>query len=422
MSNSDANARLLREDEQNDGQLIHVVWEVTLGCNLSCGHCGSRAGTPREHELTTDQCLDVVAQFAAIGVRYVTLIGGEAFLRADWIDIIRAIHDAGMFCGMTTGGFELSKTMLDDAAAAGLGNVSVSIDGIGKTHDAQRGQKGAFEHAVQAAKWVREVGIGLAVNTQINRLSAPELSQIADLLVELRVQSWQVQLTVPMGNAADRPELILQPYDLLEVFPELVSIKTTKLDPAKIQIAPASNVGYFGPYERHLRFGGESGAHWSGCPAGRFTAGLESDGTLKGCPSLSTKDFAAGNVATTPVADVMQTPEFNALQGRGVDDLWGFCKTCYYAQICKAGCSWTAHAVLGRPGNNPFCIHRAETLAAEGKREVLKHKARAPGQPFDTGLFELLVEPLPDQAPSLLEHLSGAKEFSRILKPLSRNT
>jgi MoaA/NifB/PqqE/SkfB family radical SAM enzyme len=25
---------------------VHVVWEVTLACNLKCQHCGSRAGRP----------------------------------------------------------------------------------------------------------------------------------------------------------------------------------------------------------------------------------------------------------------------------------------------------------------------------------------------------------------------------------------
>lgn len=30
-----------------------------------------------------------------------------------------------------------------------------------------------------------------------------------------RVSAWQVQMTVPMGNAADNTELLLQPPDLV---------------------------------------------------------------------------------------------------------------------------------------------------------------------------------------------------------------
>ncbi len=39
---------------------VHVVWEITLACDLKCGHCGSRAGSKRTGELTTDECLQIV--------------------------------------------------------------------------------------------------------------------------------------------------------------------------------------------------------------------------------------------------------------------------------------------------------------------------------------------------------------------------
>ena len=41
-------------------RFLMVVWELTLRCNLACGHCGSRAGRPRANELTTGEALDVV--------------------------------------------------------------------------------------------------------------------------------------------------------------------------------------------------------------------------------------------------------------------------------------------------------------------------------------------------------------------------
>ena len=36
----------------------YCVWEITLRCNLACSHCGSRAGTARQNELTTDEALE----------------------------------------------------------------------------------------------------------------------------------------------------------------------------------------------------------------------------------------------------------------------------------------------------------------------------------------------------------------------------
>ena len=70
----------------------HAVWELTLSCNLKCRHCGSRAGAPRSDELTTAEALSLVDALADAGVREVTLIGGEAYLRRDWLEIVRAIR------------------------------------------------------------------------------------------------------------------------------------------------------------------------------------------------------------------------------------------------------------------------------------------------------------------------------------------
>ncbi len=66
---------------------VYAVWEVTLACDLSCRHCGSRAGRARPDELTTAEALDLVAQMADLGVMELTLIGGEAYLRDDFLDM-----------------------------------------------------------------------------------------------------------------------------------------------------------------------------------------------------------------------------------------------------------------------------------------------------------------------------------------------
>ena len=83
---------------------IYAVWEITLACDLACRHCGSRAGRARPDELSTEECLDLVRQLAELGVREVTLIGGEAYLRADWLEIVAAIRAHGMTPTMRSAG------------------------------------------------------------------------------------------------------------------------------------------------------------------------------------------------------------------------------------------------------------------------------------------------------------------------------
>ena len=256
--------------EHEDPSPLYVVWEITLACDLGCRHCGSRAGDARSTEMSTEACLAAVEEMKELGVREVTLIGGEAYLREDWSQIARAITDAGMLCGITTGGQGFTQERVDEAVDAGIGSISVSIDGLERTHDAQRGKKGSFRMAREACERIARSPMRLATNTQINKLSMPELPALADLLVEMGSKAWQLQLTVPMGNAADRPDMLLQPYELLELFPLLVWIKETKITPNGIAFFPGNNIGYFGPYEEHLRYGGTKGAHWAGCGAGKW--------------------------------------------------------------------------------------------------------------------------------------------------------
>ncbi len=101
-------ARFCTDDDIMRRIPVHVVWELTLACDLKCVHCGSRAGHRRPHELDLAECLEVVEALARLGGREVSLIGGEAYLRPDWLEIIRAIRSHGMYCAVQTGGRHLT--------------------------------------------------------------------------------------------------------------------------------------------------------------------------------------------------------------------------------------------------------------------------------------------------------------------------
>jgi MoaA/NifB/PqqE/SkfB family radical SAM enzyme len=124
---------------------IYAVWELTLACDLACRHCGSRAGRARVDELTTEEACELVRQMRDLGVKEVTLIGGEAYLHEGWTDVVREIRRCGMESTIVTGGRGFDRARAEAAAEAGVQSVAVSIDGIGETHDRLRGAPGSFE-------------------------------------------------------------------------------------------------------------------------------------------------------------------------------------------------------------------------------------------------------------------------------------
>ncbi len=374
---------------------IYAVWEITLRCDLACRHCGSRAGHERPEELTTAECLDLVDQMADLGVKEVTLIGGEAYLREDWLEIVRAIRRRGMAATTTSGGRGLTRERIAAAKEAGLQGASISIDGDEIVHDRLRGVPGSYRAAVDAMRFLREAGLRVSCNSQINRLSIPHLPHILEMMGENGVKAWQIQLTVPMGRAADEPDILVQPYDLLDVFPMLVKLRE-RCTELGIRMFPGNNVGYFGPHESLLR-GHHYRGHGGSCGAGRATLGIEADGAIKGCPSLPTAAWTGGNIRDAKLVDIWERAEpLRYTRDRTREDLWGYCKTCYYADECQAGCTWTSFVYFGKAGNNPFCHHRALEMQRAGKRERVHRVQAAPGQPFDFGLFEIVVEDAKD--------------------------
>ena len=413
---------------------VHAVWEITLACDLKCLHCGSRAGSRRPRELSTEECLTLISQLARLGTRAVTLIGGEAYLRRDWVEIVRAIRRHGMDCTLQTGGLNLTAERIDKAVEAGLQGTGLSIDGLADVHDRLRGVPGSFDAAFKALRLLRERGLPISVNTQITTATVPQLRELMDRIINAGVTSWQVQLTVAMGRAADHPELLLQPYELLELMPLLAELYREGLKRGLL-IQPGNNIGYFGPYESLWRGSGDERVHWTSCNAGQNTIGIEADGTIKGCPSLPTSPYAGGNIRDLTLNDIWRTaPELSFTRSRSTDDLWGFCRDCYYADVCRAGCTWTAHVLFGRAGNNPYCHHRAIELSQRGLRERLMLAEAAPGVPFDHAQFELILEPLDGNGssngnkgqsdigprPKQLVQISPLKRSRLAVKPSSR--
>lgn len=387
---------------------IYAVWEITLRCDLACNHCGSRAGRTRPDELTTEEALDLVRQMKELDVKEVTLIGGEAYLRDDWTQIARAARDAGMLVSITSGGRGFTRERAQAAIDAGVQAVSISVDGLEETHDMLRGVRGSFRSALEALENLQSVGMRVTANTQIGRASLSEIEATFDLLTERGIKAWQVQLTVAMGRAADHPELLLEPYHLLEVMPMLGRIKK-KCDERGVILWPGNNIGYFGPFESALK-GTFPRGHMASCGAGRSTLGIEANGDIKGCPSLPTSDWVGGNVRDYPLKDIWErAPALRFTRDRTVEDgLWGYCRTCYYADTCRSGCSWTSHVLFGKPGNNPFCHHRVLELLREGKRERIVRVREADGKPFDYAGFEIVLEPWPE------DELARAKELAAL--------
>ncbi|MBX7078067.1 MAG: radical SAM protein [Nannocystaceae bacterium] len=369
-----------------------AVWEFTLACDQKCLHCGPRAGLPREDELDTEEALALVDEMAQMGVGEVVLIGGEAYLRNDFILVIRRIREHGMTATMTTGGYNMSRERAEAMVEAGIQSVSVSIDGLRESHDHVRNRPQSWDRAFTALRHLRDAGSRIACNTQINQRTRTELLPLLELLAAEGVKAWQLQITMPHGAAADHPELLVQPYQFVELFETLDRVED-RCRELGVVIWPGNNLGYFGPFEHKLRRHQRGEGHFSGCNAGLSVMGIESNGAIKSCPSVGGPTNIGGLWREHGLRALWEAaPEITYVRDRSTADLWGYCAECYYGPTCMSGCTAATEPLLGRPGNNPFCHHRALEMDRMGLRERVELVQAAPGLPFDNGLFRIVRE------------------------------
>ncbi len=355
----------------------YCVWELTLACNLRCGHCGSRAGKARPDEMDTDECRVAIRSLAALGCEVITLSGGEPTLRPDWDELACEIRQCGMIPNMVTNGFALDESQARRMKASGLANVAVSIDGPADVHDSIRGL-GAFERTRRALLTLRDTGVSTTVMTTVNTLNLTRLEEVHALAVELGADRWRCQLGKPMGHMQTNSDMVVKPADLLTLLPVLY-----RLDQGgPIRVGIGDSIGYYGPYDSGLRSVSWKGQpqRWAGCQAGLQAIGIESDGGIKGCLSMqafSGQDdpFLEGNLRQRSLEAIWFDPDGFAYNRKfSPDDLTGFCAGCKYRLICRGGARCVAAAVRGALGEDPYCYHRVAALATRWPGRLLKRQ------------------------------------------------
>lgn len=331
-----------------------AVWELTNACNANCIHCGSRSGLPREGELTEEQALDLCDQLKTLGCERITLIGGEMFLSPYWDKVCKRLVGHGIRVAPLTNGILIDETILSKLQSLGIDNVSFSLDGLKKTHDYIRGVPDLFDTVLEKIRLARRRGFYVGVNTAVTALNLNELPALHRLLLQENIPVWQIQIVEDMGNANENPELHLdtpQIYQLAKYIAEFRQVQGVK-------VCTCHNIGWFTSFEPLIR-----DHPFTGCSAGRFAVGFESNGNVRGCLSIMGDPAAnvEANVKERSLIEIWNDPEaFQPFRNRPVESLTGFCRSCQYNSLCRGGCSSIAYSLIQTFTENPVCLYRYE--------------------------------------------------------------
>lgn len=328
------------------------VWEITLSCNAACVHCGSSAGSPRDGELDRAEAMSLCDALASLGVRRVTLSGGEPLVRPEWADIARRLVRSGVEVDLISNGIALDARCAERIESLGLKGVSLSIDGPEEIHDPLRGVAGAYTKAMEAARHLRRRSVPVGAVTQVNRRNLDSLPRLEAALAEAGFLGWQLQLTMPIGRCKGEGSIVLKPREVTSIIRFIVEASRRRSFP----VYAADNIGWMLRCEPEIRSYAPPGRRFfRGCQAGLSLIGITSSGDLRGCLSLP-PDFNEGNIRMRELADIWHDGEaFSYNRKFRKSDLKGRCSQCAFWRTCRAGCTCLAYASAGKTGENGYC-------------------------------------------------------------------
>jgi len=318
-------------------QPITAVWEVTMGCNMRCKHCGSSCENALSDELTTAEALDLSEQIADLGLKWITLSGGEPFMRKDWHLIAERLRQKGVVPNIISNGWLVTEDTVKKAKKANVGTIAISLDGLEETHDFIR-KEGSYGRVMKALKLFIDNNITCGVITTISNANFSQLRELRKVLVNMKVPYWQVQIGLPMGNYSKQPEFALRPEQMNDIID--FCFETAKQ--GEITIYPADCIGYYNIKEletRQIAHNTTSFPTWKGCNAGKRGFGVLQNGDILGCTSIRDKQFIEGNIRQQSLKEIWENPDnFSWNRKATKSQLKGDCNICKYGDECLGGC------------------------------------------------------------------------------------
>ncbi len=328
-----------------------AVWEMTLKCNMNCMHCGSKAGTAREKELSTEECLNIADQLIDMNCKFITLIGGEIFLKKDWEKVARRFIDNGVYTNIITNGYNLGDEQYRQLEESGIKQVGISIDGMEAVHNKIRRNPNSFEHVLSTLEKLREKGYHTEAITTLSDLNFDCLEDMYKLFLDKGVEIWQLQIVSPMGNAKNNREVLLSQ----DKVPQITRFIKEKNDENKMLLVAGDNIGYFDENEKYIRGGADC---FAGCKAGMYVIGLDSIGRVRGCESLQADEFIEGSLRQNTLEEIWNRDgAFSYNRNFSEDKLSGKCKNCDKAYLCRGGCRQLSNFTSGNKYESLYCCY-----------------------------------------------------------------
>jgi len=184
---------------------IMVSLHVTNRCNLRCPHCyanyDNRFGDPPP-DFTTEEIERYIDDLYRLGMRWLTLLGGEPLLRRDIGRIIRHAKRKGILVDLVTNGYLLPEK-LEEILPVDF--ICLSIEGDEAQHDWARNTPGAYRAILRALEALKDRGPKIRLHATLLRSNIEGIRHLSELAKRYDAEFGYSQVIVHEYN--DSPEV-----------------------------------------------------------------------------------------------------------------------------------------------------------------------------------------------------------------------
>jgi radical SAM protein with 4Fe4S-binding SPASM domain len=188
---------------------VGAMIEITHRCHLACVHCyleDNHAWGDKARELTTAEIIDIIDQLRAAGCMFLTITGGEVFLRPDLLPILRHARGRGLAVVLFTTGTLLTPEHVDELARLHLRRVELSLySADAQVHDAITQRDGSHVKTMGALHALLARRIPVVIKCPLMRSNFESYEGLKTLSRELGISLKIDSSITPMNDGDLRP-------------------------------------------------------------------------------------------------------------------------------------------------------------------------------------------------------------------------
>lgn len=298
----------LMQDADEKSIPIEMSIDLTHHCNFRCQHCHIPDFSAPDL-LSTERICSLLEELAEMGTLFLTLTGGEMFLRKDWFQIASRARDLGFKLRLFSNGSTITESIADQIASLHAA-CEVSLYSMDEeVFERITQHKGSFNKTIRGIELLRERNIEVLLKIPLMVFNARGFERVFEygrsIGAEVRADP---RILAKKNGDPGTLSLNASAEDLLPYY-------RTGHTPCSVTESGAGDPRYQGPL----------------CAAGNRYANINSSGDVQACNNLP---GSAGNVRERSFREVWEQSDWlkqvRSIRRKDLDT----CNTCPKISYC----------------------------------------------------------------------------------------